>query len=373
MSYSWLFRFRSVVRILPIVVVVFLILGSSGCMASLVHQAAAASAACDPANSHGHVGGNGGHWLLALPNEDLGRELDAARAAGMRYMRVDVDWSQIEPVRGQRDWSNTDRVINAIVARGMCPLGLVTYTPLWAANSADHPTDTHFRPSNPNEFAKFAKDAASRYLDRIAVWEVWNEPNSADFFKPVSDVASYANLLAAVYNSIKSVSSSLFVISGGLAPAQDNGKDIAPLTFIKGLYSMGANRYFDAFAMHPYTFPALPYDPTTSSWSAFQQLLPMRDIMVGGGDIDKLIWLTEFGAPTGTAPVAVTEDVQAQTVSIVLLVARVVEWFGPAFVYSIRDAGTDQADIQQNFGILRRDFTPKQAYGMVSQFGWSSQ
>ena len=98
----------------------------------------------------------------------------------------------------------------------------------------------------------------------------------------------------------------------------------------------------------------------------------MRDIIVPSGDIAKRIWLTEFGAPTGTARVAVTEDVQAQTASIVLLVARVVEWFGPAFVYSIRDAGTDQADFEQNFGILRRDFTPKQAYGTVSQLGWSS-
>ena len=185
MNYSRPSRFRSVVRILSVAIFVCLIPAASGYLASRVGQAAPKSAACDPANSHGRVGGNGGNSLLALSNEDLGRELGAARAAGMRYMRVDVDWSQIEPVRGKRDWSNTDRVINAIVADGMCPDGLVTYAPLWAVNSGDHPTDTHFRPADPNVFANFAKDAATRYQDRIAVWEVWNEPTSSTFGNPL--------------------------------------------------------------------------------------------------------------------------------------------------------------------------------------------
>jgi hypothetical protein len=341
-------------------------------MPSRSGQVAAASAACDPANSHGRVGGNGGNPLLFLSDQDLRGELGAARAAGMRYMRVDVDWSHIEPVRGKRDWSNTDRVINAIVAQGMCPLGLVTYTPLWAANSGVQPTGSHFRPSDPDLFTNFANDAATRYQDRVAVWEVWNEPNTVNFWKPAPDVAEYANLLTATYQAIKTVNSSLFVISGGLSPATDGGGDIAPLTFIKGLYAAGANRYFDAFGMHPYSFPALPNNPATAQGSIFQQMWAMRDVMVAGGDTTKEIWPTEFGAPTGTDPVAVTEAVQAQVIQVTLQSAKDTAWMGPAFVYEIRDAGTDPSDREQNFGIVRHDFTAKQAYDVVRQFGSSS-
>lgn len=320
-------------------------------------------------NFHGLVGGNQSGALFQMSDADLGRELDMAAAAGVRLIRLGVDWSSIEFNKGVRDWSGTDRVVNAVVARGMSPLGLVTYTPQWASGSSD----SHTPPTDPNTFASFAKDAAARYLGKIAAWEVWNEPNIVAFFKPKPNIATYNKLLAASYTAIKSVSANLTVVSAGLSPAGDNGTDIAPLTFVKGIYSAGANKYLDALGMHPYTFPALPNDPTTASWSAFQLMTPMRAVMVAGGDTAKLIWLTEFGAPTGTDPAAVTESVQAQTISIVLQTARDTAWLGPAFLYSIRDAGTDPSDREQNFGVLRKDFSAKAGYAALKAIATASQ
>ena len=124
--------------------------------------------------------------------------------------------------------------------------------------------------------------------------------------------------------------------------------------------------------MHPYTFPALPDDPAAANWSSFQQLSPIHDVMVAGGDTAKTIWLTEFGAPTGTSSAAVSESVQAQTIDIVLQAARNTSWLGPAFIYSIRDAGTNAADREHNFGIVRRDFTQKQAFAVAARYGAQS-
>ena len=39
--------------------------------------------------------------------------------------------------------------------------------------------------------------------------------------------------------------------------------------------------------------------------------------------------------------------------------------FGPVFVHSLRDAGTDPADSEQNFGLLRADFTHKPTFDVV--------
>ena len=94
----------------------------------------------------------------------------------------------------------------------------------------------------------------------------------------------------------------------------------------------------------------------------------MRDTMVAGGDKGKGIWITEFGAPTGTGAGAVSESVQADTIRIVLQAAKETPWIGPAFVYSMRDSGTNKADREQHFGVLRRDFTPKPAASIVQQF-----
>ncbi|MCV7228302.1 hypothetical protein [Mycolicibacterium komossense] len=131
---------------------------------------------------------------------------------------------------------------------------------------------------------------------------VTRQPNIVSFFQPKPNIATYNKLPAAAYTAIKGVQPSLTVISAGLSPAVDNGSDIAPVTFVKGIYSGGANKYLDALAMHPYTYPSLPNDPTTASWSAFQQLTPMRAVMVAGGDTAKLIWLTEFGAQPARIP-----------------------------------------------------------------------
>jgi polysaccharide biosynthesis protein PslG len=325
--------------------------------------------ACDAARGKGRIGGADGADMSTMSDDDLARVLDAARTAGMWSVRVDVDWSRVEPVQGRRDWTDVDRVMRAVVARGMCPLGLVTYAPAWAADPALHPTGTHFAPTDPRLFAGFAAAAARRYRDEVRVWEVWNEPNTVQFFQPRPDPAAYGRLLAATHGAVKAVDAHITVVSGGLAPAEDDGGDIAPTTFLAGLYAGGFNAFFDAFAIHPYSYPALPNAPGTEAWNTALRVAIMHEEMVAGGDAGKQIWITECGAPTGTAAVAVSEDVQAQTLDIVLGYAKKTPWIGPAFVYSIRDGGSDAADAEQNFGVLRRDFSPKPAYAVVSAFG----
>nr|WP_296773585.1 beta-xylosidase [Rhodococcus sp. (in: high G+C Gram-positive bacteria)] len=313
------------------------------------------------------IGGSPGATLGALSNADLDHELTLASNAGMFGVRVDIDWSGIEAVRGRFDWSNTDRVLAAVVSHGMCPLGIIGYTPAWARVAAAA-GDSHSRPADPNTYAGFVGTVVQRYRDHMNLWEVWNEPNIVGFFKPQPDVAAYSLMLRAAYQKIKALQPNSTVLSGGLAPATNNGVNIDPTTYLQQMYQLGANAYFDGFNLHPYTYPALPNDPSTSSWNTAMKLWPMHDIMVAGGDSAKQIWLTEFGAPTGTASTAVSEQGQADTIGIIMDAVLGNSWIGPAFVYSTRDAGTNLADPEQNFGLLRRDFSPKLAYGRVLDF-----
>jgi polysaccharide biosynthesis protein PslG len=328
---------------------------------------------CTMGAGKGRVGVSDGADMLDMSDAELAASLDAARAAGVWSVRVDVDWSRVEPKAGQRDWGQVDRVVHAVTDRAMCPLGLVTYAPAWAADPAAMPSGSYFAPRDPGLFADFARAAAQRYRGSIAVWEVWNEPNTGKFFKPHPDAAAYGRLLAATYAAVKSVGSDIGVISGGLAPAEDGGPDISPTTFLAGLYAGGFNAYFDAFSIHPYSYPALPDAEGTHSWNTALRLGLMRDTMVAGGDAGKSVWITECGAPTGTAPKAVSDAVQAQTIDKVLALARSTSWIGTAFVFALRDSGTDPADAEQNFGVLRHDLSPKPAYGVVSEWGHKGQ
>lgn len=74
------------------------------------------------------------------------------------------------------------------------------------------------------------------------------------------------------------------------------------------------------------------------------------------------MWLTEYGAPTGSGEGAVDEARQATLIRDGVVAARRWRWVGPLFVYSYRDSSEDPTDREANFGLVRRDFSPKPAW-----------
>lgn len=316
------------------------------------------------------IGMNGGGPLLWEPPAELAKDLDAARAAGAGWIRLDIDWSQIQDGGPWSfDWSNADRVVNAARAHGLQVLGLTTYSPRWAQDASVPAGETHGRPASPNTFATFAGQAAAHFAGRITTWEIWNEPNLATFFSPRVDVPFYTAMLRASYAAIHAAVPDATVLSGGLAPATDtyNLSSVSPVTFLNQMYANGAANTMDGVAVHPYSYPALPSDPATANWNTFYRLRIMHDTMVAHGDGAKKMWLTEFGAPTGPGGNAVSEQRQADIISDGLAQARALSYAGPVFVYNIRDFATGSSDTEDNFGLLHTDRSVKAAYTVVQQ------
>ena len=303
----------------------------------------------------------GGAWPW-LPDAELARELDLMAASGATWVRVDFSWSSVERVRGTYDWRNLDRVVTAVRSRGMQVLALPAYTPEWARPAG---TTNKTPPTDPTGFAAFTAAAAARYVPRgVTVYEIWNEPNIAPFWAPKPDVAAYAALLKATAAKVRAAAPSAVLVVGGLSPASDvaDGTRVDPRTFLTKLYALGARSSFDAVGVHPYSFPALPSDVTTATWNTFQKMSTMRQTMVANGDSAKKIWLTETGAPTGTSSQAVSEARQAAIVADTLTAVADLSWAGPVFFYAMRDRGTNLDDREDNFGLLRRDFSAKAAW-----------
>ena len=321
----------------------------------------AVAADADPSRV-GFSNGGGFPWLS---DENLARELDLIRSSGARWVRVDFDWSGVEHVRGQYDWKNLDRVVGAVRSRGLQVLALPAYTPDWARPAG---TSSHTPPSDPAPFAAFVAAAAARYVPQgVTAYEIWNEPNIRNFWAPKPDVAAYAALLKATASAVRAAAPGAQIVTAGLSPASDtaDGAYVDPRTFLRRLYELGAQSSFDAVGVHPYSFPALPSDASTASWNTFQKMFEMRAYMVSKGDAGKKIWLTETGAPTGTSAQAVSEQKQAAIVSDTLSAVRGLDWAGPVFFYSTRDGGTDLTNREHNFGLLRKDFSPKQAWSTL--------
>lgn len=314
----------------------------------------------------GRFGVATGGSVQNLNATDLARYLDGVRAAGAKWLRFDINWHVIQySGPASYNWAPFDNVVNAARARGINVLGLITYTPPWARAAG---TTASYPPTNSSDYAAFAKAAAAHFGPLgVHAYEVWNEPNISVFWSPGPDPARYTQLLKAAYTAIKQADPSATVVSGGLSPYGSIGEvtstNMNPVTFLERMYANGARGSFDALGWHPYNYP---YGLGFYGWSAWSQMTETspsaRSLMSANGDGAKQIWPTEFGAPTGSTSNSMTEAAQAQLVTDSYAKLKGWTWAGPSFFYSFRNLGTNLLDIEQNYGIIRYDWTPKPAY-----------
>jgi hypothetical protein len=298
-----------------------------------------------------------------LQNEDpatLGHDLNMDSASGARWLRVDINWAQIQ-ARGPSayDWSAIDAVVSGARSRGMNVLGTILYTPSWAGATPTTAPD-------PSTYATFAATAARHYAALgVHAFEIWNEANiSASWQSP--SPAAYTQVLKAAYRAINAVDPSATVVTAGTSPAPTDGNSYSPADFLSGIYAHGGQGFFDAVGAHPYCSPDYPGD--TDSWSAWYQMYgtptSMRSVMAAHGDSAKKIWATEFGAPTGgpAGPGIVSPAKQAAMVTRAYQVWSTYNWGGPLFMYQGRDAGTSSSTDQDHYGFINNNFTPKPSY-----------
>lgn len=288
----------------------------------------------------------------------LQREIAGIAATGARYLRLDFDWSYIGREPGVLDWTVVDRIVATARSCTLDVLGVLAYTPAWARprGSSDHQP-----PSDNATFAAFARAAVERYRPRgVHAWEVWNEPNLGGFWSPRPDPAAYAALLAVTYDTVKAADPGATVVTGGLSPAPNDadGSSIAPVTFLEGIYRAGGGGRFDAVGHHPSNYPQLPLHAVDDyNDNAFAGVTPrLRDIMIKRGDGGKKIWGTEMGAPTALGN---SVEYLAEYLTEAYNAWNRWSYTGPLFWYSYLDAGTDPNNREDNFGLVRADFTAK--------------
>lgn len=293
------------------------------------------------------------------------RQFDVMADMNVRWVRVDVGWAWIERDPGRPDWAYTDKIVSEAAERGMRVLAVLAFTPAWArASVPGHSGVTpRHRPADLSDFARFARVAAQRYVPLgVRSWEVWNEPNIRHFWPPRPDADEYGQLFRAVAEAIRGVDPQTTILIGGLSPRYESSPtEISPVDYLEQLYANGTAQLADAIGVHPYSFPAMPADEDQRMDGGFGDLRALRDVVAGHGDAGKHIWITEFGAPTGTGRHSVSEEDQAAA----LLQARELlekwKWSGPLIYYELVDGGSDPSDVAENFGVLRDDLEPKPA------------
>lgn len=299
--------------------------------------------------------------LLDTDPATVTREFDLMAAMRVTWVRADFDWSAIEVNRGEFDWAYPDKVVKEASARRMNVLPILSHTPGWARHAG---TNSSTPPVHVSDFADFARAAAVRYAPLgLHTWEIWNEPNISYFWQPLPDANRYGELFRATASAVRAVDPSATLLTGGLTRGADtaDGSRISQTKYVEQLYANGTAQVADAIAVHPYSFPSLPLGATAEVVGGIDDVPSLHRVMERHGDGGKKIWITEFGAPTGTAPDALSDNDQALTIMQASKLVERWSWAGPLLYFELRDRGTKPGVDEDNFGVVRRDLSLKLA------------
>lgn len=150
--------------------------------------------------------------------ETARRDLQLLEHAGISVLRISIGWDEIEPEKGKFDFAFWDAFVTMAVKDFHVRLiPYVAYTPRWAVRKELRNNEDHWRhaPQNVHDWAVMLGTLARRYEGLIDSWELWNEPDNADYWRGTKE--EFAGLLKVGAEAIRRVNPKLQVVLGGVA------------------------------------------------------------------------------------------------------------------------------------------------------------
>ncbi|HLJ49038.1 MAG TPA: hypothetical protein VKU01_23650 [Bryobacteraceae bacterium] len=249
--------------------------------------------------------------------------LDAARAAGFTFVRADLLWRNVERRGGFRFFAY-DALLRALDARGMGVLWILDY------GHPDHGGNVPRTPDDIAAFGRFAEAAGAHFKGRNVRYEIWNEPDTIQFWDPEPNPAEYGALLRESVAAIHRADPTASITSGGVSRFD--------LPFLSRVLDPASAAGLAAIGIHPY--PKAPENIVP----ALQLSREWASSALG----DRIeIWDTESGYSSTSigrmsqASLAVRELLTIQSVGF-----RLAVW------YDLRDDGSDASNPEQNYGLL---------------------
>jgi polysaccharide biosynthesis protein PslG len=239
-------------------------------------------------------------------------EFAAMRKGGVGTYRWSIAWPSVQ--RGHNsgfDWSGPDHLVAELARNGIEPLPVLYGSPCFVVEcrgaeqvSPRPPIDT---PEARLGWARFVAEAVRRYgrdgsfwsrrpslpYRPIEVWQVWNEQNVPQFYRPAPSVAGYAHLLSVSSRAIRGADPEATVLLGGMPGDVHRGGAIPGPRFLDDLYGIGAAGEFDAVAVHPYAQDLA---------GVRGQMAAVHRALEEDGHPDTPVWVTELGWGVASGP-----------------------------------------------------------------------
>lgn len=200
--------------------------------------------------------------------------------SGVKWARVRANWSGVErTARGVFDWQQLDEIVD-----GMTRYGIRIFMQTGGTNRLYHefPKGYSYPPTRVPEaldgYCAYVAKLAERYGDRVTHYEIYNEPNIRNFWRPEPDAREYGLLVQRAGEAVKSAKKDAKIIAGVLAGVGDPQTEFAR----QFMEYPGVLDQLDILCYHPYNpHPELSSERVTAMRKALEALKPGLPTMQG--------------------------------------------------------------------------------------------
>lgn len=166
-------------------------------------------------------------------------EMKMLAESGVRWVRMDLGWAWTERKKGEYDFSEFDQLMKALDEYKLRAVLILDYSnPLYEANQSVVTAEGR------KAFARWAAAAVKHFKGRGVVWEIWNEPDIPNFWKPEPNVNHYVALARAACAAIKEAAPREVIVGPGCSSTRPE--------FLEPCFQGGLLEFWQAVTVHPY-------------------------------------------------------------------------------------------------------------------------
>ncbi len=260
--------------------------------------------------------------------------LRTLKRAGAASAQIPLNWNELEPTRGRRNWADLDYWVGLSKQAGL-PLSLVAWDPpRWLRDQGTEQLVTAFK--------AFCSDAKRRAGDQVVAWEVWRRPDNSRFWPPEPQPMGFRQLLQDTGELLR----------GGRATVVSGGLDKFDRGYVASLLTGGLPADSLGFAA-PEARKAFPFlnKADTPSADVFEAVVGYEKWLAETGRTP--VPVSVVGGGVRTSPLEESKLGQAVELARCAALAR---GHGGQFSWQTAIDGDDERD---RYGLIRRDLTPK--------------
>lgn len=281
----------------------------------------------------------------------------ALRELGVDSFRDDLPWGTFEGAAGRADPPQPRRLFDFMAMTQAKPLLILGHSNPEVTGGVKPMSE-----AGRAVFADFTVRALAQTRRFGAMYEIWNEWNLTPGQRPpwlfgpgTADdpraAQHYAVLARGAVAALRDAAPDSVILSG--AVGGDPGWD-----WTKAIVRDGALKGANGLSIHLYNH-CEPDVTTRNATELVDRASELQQALRRQTGAEVPFYVTEFGWPTVQWPCPIPRQAAADYIAQFLLWSAATPWIKGAWMYELKDQGTDPREIEQNFGLYDYDYNPK--------------